>query len=178
MVDHTDPNEWHDQDDELATPSAPTGNSIESESVLDAFDVFTTDLTHLDEGLDLHSAYTDVNTPADDETGPPSITAANPPGTVSVSALFTGEVREIVLSPQVIQLSEAELATEIESVADVAVKKATAAMYTLSVELLAAHGVDREAANAFMQQCTPLATPAEAYAAESTLAARYVGETD
>jgi hypothetical protein len=44
----------------------------------------------------------------------------NPPGTVSVTAVFDGSIQRIVLSPEVTRMSEAQLADEILCIADLA----------------------------------------------------------
>ena len=108
----------------------------------------------------------------------PLISATNPPASVTVSTYLNGAVARVDLVPGVVAHSEAELAEEIRIVADVAAKKATSAMYVFGVELLAAGGVDRDAATGFLREYTGYATPAQARSAEAALAARHTDLDD
>ena len=148
-------------------PHAPDDDG----SVLDAFDGFVGDGDTPDAGGDL-----DALAGADDEAEEseiPLVSATNPPGTVTVTAYLNGVVHRVDLAPGVVNATEAEVAEEIRIVADVAAKKATSAMHILSVELLAAQGIDRDTATEFISERMPFAEPAQARAAEADLVARH-----
>lgn len=69
-------------------------------------------------------------------------TAANPPGTVTVTALLGGECQRVDLAPAVAALTERELAGEIVAVAEVAAQKAAAGAYELFAALFRGQGQD------------------------------------
>ncbi|BBY27724.1 hypothetical protein [Mycolicibacterium sediminis] len=140
-------------------------------SALDAFDGFTGAEDPPGASGDL-DALVGSDEEADEEEIP-LISATNPPGTVTVTAYLNGVVHRVDLAPSVVNATEAELAEEIRVVADVAAKKATSAMHILSVELLAAQGIDRDTATEFISERMPFAQPAQARAAEADLVARH-----
>lgn len=151
---------------------APDNDDETRESDVDALLLYDTAAHTEPETGEEFAAEPDAE-PRDDEPSIPLISATNPPGTVTVSAYLNGTVQQIRLSAAVGAVTESELADEIRVVADVAAKKATSAMHIFGIELLAAQGVDRSSAETLMTEHMPFATPAQARAAESALAARH-----
>lgn len=100
-------------------------------------------------------------------------TAANPPGTVAVTALLGGECKRIDLAPAVAALTETELAAEIEAVAKVAAQKAGAGAYELISELFRRQGQDPASIHDLLQHQLHLPTPEQAVSSAAELAARY-----
>jgi hypothetical protein len=174
--------DWDDADDLSALDypaAAPPDDDHDSD--LDALDAFEAPEDSADpSSLDALDSYGAVEPKAaepavteHDAQPIPLIPATNPPGTVTVTAYVNGMVHRVDLAPGAAAKTEAELAEEICVVANVASKKATSAMHIFGVELLAAQGIDRDTATAFITENMPYATPAQARAAEAGLAARY-----
>lgn len=109
------------------------------------------------------------NDPAEDLV----FTAANPPGTVAVTALLGGECKRIDLAPAVAALTETELAAEIVAVAKVAAQKAGAGAYELVSELFRRQGQDPASIHDLLQHQLHLPTPEQAVSSAAELAARY-----
>lgn len=140
-------------------------------------------------GLDaIHSA-TEFTADARDteaEDGAPLFTVTNPGGTVSVSAMVDGSVKQVELSPRVTAISEAELAEEILLLADLARQKGLAGQYAFIMDVVAesedtpgfgADDVKGLAGFLTMEDGLNLPTPAKADAAQAEVfAARYAAD--
>lgn len=100
-------------------------------------------------------------------------TAANPPGTVAVTALLSGECKRIDLAPAVAALTETDLAAEIVAVAKVAAQKAGAGAYELISELFRRQGQNPASVHDLLQHQLHLPTPGQAVSSAAELAARY-----
>ena len=136
-----------------ATPAATTADD-------DSHD----DLAAIDTQLEADSE--------DDEPEVPLVDASSPSGAVTVWVAFSGLTQRIDLTSAALKMSEPALADEIEAVADVATKRATSAFQYLTIEILAAQGMDRNEAQTFVTTHFPFASPADARAAEAALAER------
>ena len=137
---------------------------------LDAFDFGA---PHLEDdggsGLDAF----DVYAPSADtgDATEPVFTVTNPPGTVTVSALFDGRVQRIELSPQATEVAEDQLAAEIVVIAGLATQRARAAQFSYMLD-----GVDTRD---FLSRSVGLPSPEDADAAQAEVfATRYQGDHD
>ncbi|BDX29531.1 hypothetical protein TUM20985_00780 [Mycobacterium antarcticum] len=123
----------------------------------------------------------------DDSTAPhdaPEIdsvtfTVTNPPATVTVSAFMDGRVRRIDLAPQVIAMTETDLADEIVVIAGLATSDARAAQYVHVLDGMRRQGHDEAATRDFLTRDLDLPSPEEASAARAQVfAMRYAGDHD
>lgn len=117
----------------------------------------------------------------EDVLAPYTFVVTNPPGTVSVSALIGGRIREFELSPKVNSMSEAELADEMLVLANLARQKGLAGQQTYLMESeflsdgMRELGLDsREVISDFMQNGLGMPSPEQADAAQAEVfATRY-----
>lgn len=98
--------------------------------------------------------------------------ASNAADSVTVSALMNGAIHRVELSPQVSSMAEAELASEILTVANVAAAKGRAGQYELVSGMLRVQGQDEMSSRELLTHGLGLPTPEEAIAAEAALTAR------
>lgn len=139
-----------------------SGTDDEPESSLDVFDVF-----------DVGQAATDD----EDETPAPLFTVTNPPGTVTVAAYLDGRVHQVVLHPNVVTMTERELADEIRVIADLAGRQARSAQYSFMLEGMREHGHDDAATRDFLTRDLNLPTPEQADADQAQVfSTRYGGD--
>ncbi|OHT96368.1 hypothetical protein [Mycobacterium syngnathidarum] len=125
---------WEDSSWDDDEPDYP-----EDESSLDALD-FTNPIEQ--PGDNSESA---VPTPDADDDAMLAIlfTVTNPPGTVSVSALASGQPAHIDLSPRVVDMTESQLTDEILVIARLAAQQALAGQNLILSSALERLGVDR-----------------------------------
>ena len=116
------------------------------------------------DALLLHSAAAaapDVTLPesADGTVRTLLFTAANPPGTVSVTAMIDGRLVRVDLSADVVEMTERELSEEIFLVSSLAQLQAGAARHTLIAEFMTRLGQDRVAVAASLEYEIGLPSP-------------------
>jgi hypothetical protein len=113
-----------------------------------------------------------VEEPVDD-VQIPVVQVANPPGTIAVTAYMNGAVAQVDLDPAVTRWTESQLEQEIQAIAEVAAKRATAVMHVMVVQMFVDQGMDLTEAREFVEEHMPFATPDRAEAALSELNVRY-----
>lgn len=114
-----------------------------------------------------------------DDVAPPLFTVTNPPGTVAVTAYLNGCVQRVDLAPNVTDMTERELAEEIQVIAELARLKARSVMHAFLVEGMRRMGYDTAGLSAGLT--TDLDMPTREQAAEVTaqvFATRYAGDQD
>ncbi len=142
-----------------------------------------------DSEFDAPEAYAPVEDPTDSEIDldalcPPTqqetkeleprlFTVTNPAGTVSVSALMGGAIREVELSEKVTDMTESELEDEILVLAELARLKAQSAQYTFMLENVPeTHSEYSSQLRDFIEQHLDLPTPEQAAAAQAEVFAK------
>jgi hypothetical protein len=159
-VGETPPHDSDDERDDLAALDFSVTDSESAQSDLDALDVYPERFE-------------------DDELGVPVFAVTNPPGTVTVTAFLDGRVKQIDLSPQVTDMTEADLAEEIVVIATLATAEARSAQYAYMLEGMRQQGHDDVATRDFLARDLDLPTPEEAKAARAQLfSTRYAGGHD
>lgn len=104
-------------------------------------------------------------------------TVTNPPGTVTVSTFMDGSVQRIDLTPEVVSMTEADLAEEIVVIATLATQDARAAQYVHVLDGMRQQGHDDVATRDFLSRDLELPSPEDASAARARVfAMRYAGE--
>lgn len=88
-----------------------------------------------------------------------TVTATNPTGTVSATALLDGRVMEIGLLPQVTKMTETELANEIAAVARLAGQQGKAAQHAFIAMFMRQLGHDGAALRSFLEREVGLPSP-------------------
>jgi hypothetical protein len=112
-----------------------------------------------------------------DDVAPPLFTVTNPPGTVSVTAYLNGCVQRVDLAPNVTDMTERELAEEIQVIAELARLKARSVMHAFLVEGMRRMGYDTAGLSAGLT--TDLDMPTREQAAEisaQVFATRYASD--
>ncbi|OLO99145.1 hypothetical protein BVU76_27200 [Mycolicibacterium porcinum] len=127
MGDSWDDDSWDDEVDDA------------DESLLDALD-FTNPIEQPEDDSDVATPTTDTD---DGDVPTMFFTVTNPPGTVSVSALASGQPAHIDLSPRVVDMTERQLADEIVVIAKLAARQALAGQNLILSSVLERLGVDR-----------------------------------
>ena len=125
-----------------------------------------------DHGLDAFDAYLPPPAPRAEATAPeePSehdddfvetllCQAINPAGTVAVTALLSGRIFGVELSPMACRLSESELAREIKATAALANQQARGAQHQVIATLLDRHGHDPAATRSMLEHELGLPSP-------------------
>ncbi|MDH6198205.1 hypothetical protein M2272_004864 [Mycobacterium frederiksbergense] len=185
-----DEDDQFDNDTGLDALDFDTPEFAEAESDLDALAGYESDGdARDDDGLDaIHEDYTDheieldvddgfgavdFDDTSEDDVQIPMVQVANPPGTVTVTALLGGSVAQVGLDPKVTELTEAELAAEVRFVAGVAAKKASAIVHVGVVDMLVEQGMSLRDARDFVETNMPFSTPEEAGEADLELIARH-----
>lgn len=102
----------------------------------------------------------------------PTYTVTNPPGTVSVTALMDGSIHRIVLSPNLVDISEAELEDEIMVLANLARMQGRAAQRSFILDNMKEADRGNEIVLEMLGEHLKLPTAEEAIAAEAELFAR------
>ncbi|MGW4099256.1 YbaB/EbfC family DNA-binding protein [Mycobacterium sp. NPDC004974] len=161
---------WDDSSWDDDEPDYP-----EDQSSLDALD-FTNPIEQSGDNSELA-----VPTPdADDEAMLAVLfTVTNPPGTVSVSALASGQPAYIDLSPRVVDMTEGQLTDEILVIARLAAQQALAGQNLILSSALERLGVDRTSIRNHLEHDAGLPS-VEAVLAEKAqiFATRYQDEGD
>lgn len=159
MPAHLDPDEWDDDHSDLdALGYAPDPEPDDSGTDLDAVA---------------------APPPDDDDTVIPVAAASNPADTITVTAYLTGVIARVDLDSSVTALTESQLSQQIQAVAEVAVKRASAVMHIAMVKVLMDDGMDFPQARDFAENMLPFTTPAQADAAAAELVARFAdGDLD
>lgn len=104
--------------------------------------------------------------------------ASNPADTITVTAYLTGVIARVDLDSSVTALTESQLSQQIQAVAEVAVKRASAVMHIAMVKVLMDDGMDFPQARDFAENMLPFTTPAQADAAAVELATRFADADD
>jgi hypothetical protein len=172
MPAHLEPDEWGDDHSDLDA----LGYTAEDEP-----DDPDTDLDTLDygPGPQPESEDTDLDALAaappdvDDDAVTPVASASNPANTITVTAYLTGVIARVDLDNRVTALPESQLAQQIQAVAEVAVKRASAVVHIAMVKVLMDTGMDFLQARDFAENMLPFTTPAQADAAAAELATRF-----
>jgi hypothetical protein len=111
---------------------------------------------------------------AEQELSSPLYTVADPAGTVSVTVFLDGRVDHVDLGPKAADLTERELADEIQVIADLARQKARSQLHTLIVEGVRVMGYDPAIMRDGLRRELDMPTPEEAAAtAAEVFASRY-----
>jgi hypothetical protein len=102
--------------------------------------------------------------PSDDlnDVAPPLFTVTNPPGTVAVTAYLNGCVQRVDLAPNVSDMTERQLAEEIQVIADLARRKARSVMHAFLVEGMRRMGYDTAGLSAGLTRDMDMPTPEQA----------------
>lgn len=159
MPAHLEPDEWDDDHSDLdALGYAPDPEPDDSGTDLDALTVAPPD--------------------HDDDTVIPVASASNPAGTIIVNAYLTGGIARVDLDSRITALTESQLTQQIQAVAEVAAKRASAVMHISMVKVLMDDGMDFLRARDFAEEMLPFTTPAQADAAAAELAARFADADD
>ena len=116
--------------------------------------------------------------PDDDDAVIPVSSASNPADTITVTAYLTGVIARVDLDSSVTALTESQLSQQIQAVAEVAVKRASAVMHIAMVKVLMDDGMDFPQARDFAENMLPFTTPAQADAAAVELATRFADADD
>jgi hypothetical protein len=101
-----------------------------------------------------------------DDVAPPLFTVTNPPGTVAVTAYLNGCVQRVDLAPNVVDMTERQLAEEIRVIADLARLKARSVMHAFLVGGMHRMGYDTAGLSAGLTRDMDMPTPEQA--AEAT----------
>ncbi|OBB91619.1 hypothetical protein [Mycolicibacterium peregrinum] len=186
-----DPDDDFDNDAGLAALDFTTPESVEEGSGLDALPDYDTapsddadnigldavQESYTDQEIELHEhddfAAVESDDTTEDNEQVPTIVVANPPGTVTVTAVLGGSVTHVDLDPKVTVLTEAQLAEEVRFVAGVAAKKASAIVHVGVVNMLVEQGISLREARDFVETNMPFATPDQAGEADLALIARH-----
>ncbi len=174
MPAHLEPDEWGDDHSDLDA----LGYAADDEP-----DDPDTDLDTLDYGSGHQPENPDTDLDAlaadppdvddEDDTVTPVTAASNPANTITVTAYLTGVIARVDLDSRVTTLTESQLAQQIQAVAEVAVKRASAVVHIAMVKVLMDTGMDFLQARDFAENMLPFTTPAQADAAAAELATRF-----
>ncbi|NTY60689.1 YbaB/EbfC family DNA-binding protein [Mycolicibacterium sphagni] len=173
--------------DDFAALDFTVDDDLADETGVDALDEYTPAEPEV-AGAELEAQDEDDDDTADDGDilAAYTRTVTNPAGTVSVSALIDGSVRQIDLSPAVTKLSESQLIDEILVLAHLAQQQGLAGQHsylrenefvTGSMDALGVDGDDL--LRDLMENGMGLPTPEQAAAEQAEVfAARYAGDND
>lgn len=156
-------------------PGDNEADYLEDESSLDALD-FTNPIEQAEDNSAFETPTPDVD---DDAVLAVYFTVTNPPGTVSVSALASGQPAHIDLSPRVVDMTESQLADEILVIARLAAQQALAGQNLILSSALERLGADRTSIRNHLEHDAGLPS-AEAVLAEKAqiFATRYRDDGD
>ena len=104
--------------------------------------------------------------------------AVNPAGTVTVTALLSGRIFRVELSPKASRMSEKELAREIKTTAALANLQARGAQHQVIATLLDGLGSDPAATRSMLEHELDLPSPQTVAAARAELFTRQHSEDD
>lgn len=118
-----------------------------------------------------------ADNPDDDSVSTLLCTASNPPGTVSATALLSGRIVDVEISPEAARITGRELAEEIRSVAALANQRARAAQHAVIATLMDRLGKDPAQTRSYLERELELPSPESVNAARAqSLAAHYAGD--
>jgi hypothetical protein len=151
-------------------------NPYEGESTLEALDFFEPEAVARDED---HSSDA-LGPTTDQDANRPQVmlfTVTNPPGTVSVTALMSGQPMRVDLSPRVTEMTEHQLADEIAVISALASEHARAGQHLVLSTILERLGDDRLAARTYAEHVLGLPSPETVLAHKARIfAARYADD--
>jgi len=169
--------DWDDESDDF--------DPHDEHSQLDALPNYSTaDTDESDLGQILSTPAISTDTEADsapasgEDTEIPVAFASNRQGTVTVAAHLNGSVAQVSLTPSIVNMTEHQLAQEVQAVANVAAKKASAVIHVLTVQSLVEQGLDFTVARDFVAHNTWFTSPEDAQAAVIDLARRDLYRTN
>jgi hypothetical protein len=118
-----------------------------------------------------------VEAPESGEEAPgAAFTVTNPPGTVTVTAFLDGRIQQIELSPNVVGMTEADLAEEIVVIAGLATMDARSAQFSFMLDGMREHGHSDVATRDFLARDLDLPSPEQADARRAQVfSTRYEG---
>ncbi|WP_166907069.1 YbaB/EbfC family DNA-binding protein [Mycobacterium sp. DL440] len=167
MGDNWDDDPWDDETDD-----------VEHESSLDALD-FTNPTEQPGDNSELAAPTPDAAAADDDAILAMFFTVTNPPGTVSVSALASGQPAHVDLSPRVADMTECQLADEILVIARLAAQQALAGQNLILSSALEQLGVDRTSIRNHLEHDAGLPSPEVVLAEKAQIfATRYRDDGD
>ncbi|MCV7171947.1 YbaB/EbfC family DNA-binding protein [Mycobacterium manitobense] len=179
MVGDTPPRDASDDYDGLAALGYPSDSGAVDEADLAALvDYVPAGGYESDDSDDEDAAGAElylVESPDTDEEGPGAAFAVtNPPGTVTVTAFLDGRIQQIELSPNVVGMTEADLADEIVVIAGLATMDARSAQYSFMLDGMREHGHSDVATRDFLARDLELPSPEQADARRAEVfATRY-----
>lgn len=106
------------------------------------------------------------------------VTATNPSGSVTATALMDGLVFQVELSSQVTKMTESELADEIVTVCTLARRQAEAARHYLIATLMTELGQDPVGTRAFLEHTIDLPSPQTVRNEKAQMFADYYSHRD
>ena len=160
------PGDGFDDDESGEHPDDDLGGDLDYLYADD--DVVTPDAPAVEDGV----------TSVDDQPVEFGYTVANPPQTVTVTALMDGRIHRVGLAPGVTHMTEVELAQEVLVIAELARQDGRSAQYEVMYSGLHELGHDRAEAKDFLSRSLDLPSPEEAAATRAHIfATRYSGET-
>ncbi|MBU9762270.1 YbaB/EbfC family DNA-binding protein [Mycobacterium sp. TNTM28] len=172
------PPHYPDDDDDYDDLSALDFSDADDDANASALDALGTyeDIV-ADEASDPGGEWTAGSEDEDEDHAAPMFTVTNPPETVTVTAFMDGRVHRIELAPNVVNLTERDLADEILVIADLAAQQAKSAQYSFMLAGMREHGHDDAATRDFLTRDLNLPTPEQADDARAQVfSTRYGGE--
>jgi len=103
-----------------------------------------------------------------------TVSVANPAGTISATATISGWLQHVELEPEVVSMTEFDLARDIVETATLASMKGQASQRDLIEGMLIYQGLDQHAARDYMDQYIDLPTADQAEAAAAEARTRYL----
>lgn len=113
---------------------------------------------------------------ADDAVETLLVTASNPANTVSVTVLLAGDILKVELKPEVVTMTERQLAEEIRIITQLAQRRAKAAQHVLIHEQMRALGRDSAWPRSFLERHLGLPLPQDVRAETAELFGTYYAE--
>jgi hypothetical protein len=168
--DRLDPNVPWDDGDEQASVGG------HDESFLDSLTEYVRadDVDDFDDPWDVPQP---SRTIADDGIDTLLVTATNPAGTVSATALMSGQVVRVALSAQVTRMTEFQLAEEISVISNLARQQAQATQHAFVATFMHQQGHDPAGTRGFLESVVGLPSPQTVLADRAALfATRYSDE--
>ncbi|CKI55295.1 hypothetical protein LTT02_21275 [Mycolicibacterium smegmatis] len=106
------------------------------------------------------------------------VSASNSAATVTATALTGGQILRVELAPQVVKLTEHELAEEIIGVSAMARQQGAAARHAIIAEIMRLLGHDPAATHSFLERNLGLPTPDTVLRAKAEMFANRYAEDD
>lgn len=156
---------WDDDDDDAI--EFPTVGGSPND---DNFDDAVIDI--LDDDLEAATSETD------ETVDTILVTATNPSGSVAATGFIDGRVFHVELFPQVTQMTESELASEIVKVCYLASRQADAAQHYLLATLMQELGQDHASTRSFLEHTIGLPTPETVMTEKTRMYSEYYSTDD